>query len=386
MYTLQRVINLLKNVNTSIRTYVLSLMLTSGRKNCIEMARSVGISPKKLYAYLSKSEDNLKEIEKHLFEFAKSTRDKKIKRTLVIDPTAIIKRYAKQIENLCYDKTGCTKNIEKGLVPVCASVVDENIKIALNLDFWVQEKITGKKKYKSKAKIAQELILYLISHGVEFDYVSLDGAFSVPKMFTFFRQTNLKFIMRIARNRCIVTHTGKRAQLKHTSSLKLMRNAREKTIQAELYDETYFFTAQKRKKLAGGWETVFLVSNMNLSAKEQVEAFNLRWPQEKINRTTKQKFGINQCQAITAPKQKAHIMAAFFAHSIIEIAKNDKQTQSVDEVINRFRRCHFCDLVELLAKPATPKFFVRLDSVESSFQNQIQNYYNNAVDSRGLHM
>ena len=390
MCTLQRVINLLKNVNTSIRIYVLSLILTSGRKTCAEMARTVGISPKALYKFLSDAENNTEEIEKQLFDFAKSTRNKKIKRTLVVDPTAIIKRYAQLMEKLCHDKAGCTKNIEKCLVPVCASVVDQNIEIALCIDFWIQEKIIGKKKYKSKVKISQEIILYLIDKGVEFDFVSLDGIYPFFEMFEFLRKNKLKFIMRIATNRCVVTHDGKRAQLKNVPSLKLMRNSREKTIKAKLYDKAYFFTAYKRRKRTGGWETVFLVSNMNLSAKKQVASFNLRWPQEKINRTTKQKFGINQCQVVHASKQKAHIMAGYLAHGIIEVAKNDKQSKqshaSVDEIVNDLRTYHFDDLVSLIRKPTKTESKVKLDPVANPFQNHVQNFHNNVGESNVLHV
>ena len=159
MCTLQRVINLLEKVNFSIRTYVICLILSHGRKNCADMARSVSISPKPLRAYLANAEANSAEIEKMLLVHANETRVDGVKRTLVIDPTAIIKRYAKAIENLCYDKDGCTKHVERVLVPVYASIVDENIKIPLRLDFWVQQKIIGKKLYKSKITIAQALII-----------------------------------------------------------------------------------------------------------------------------------------------------------------------------------------------------------------------------------
>jgi len=221
----------------------------------------------------------------------------------------------------------------------------------------------------------------LVSKGIEFDFVSLDGAFPTPDMFVFFQQNNFKFIMRIPRNRSITVHGEKRMQLQHIPSLKLTRNTREKTIKAELYGETYFFTAHKRKKRFGGWETVFLVSNMDLAAKEQVAAFNLRWPQEKINRTTKQKFGMHQCQALTLPKQKAHIMATFLAHTILEIAKNDKQEESVDKIVNILRQHHFDDLAALIRKPAILKPKQTTDSDASLFQNHIQNFYKNVGES-----
>jgi hypothetical protein len=377
MIMLQRVINLLEKVNPQIRTYVVCLMLTSGRKTCAEMARTVGISEKRLYAFLAAGKDNSQEIEDQLIEFAKSTRDKNIKRTLIVDPTAMIKRYAEIMESLCYDKDGCTKNVEKVIVPVCASVADQNVKITLNVDFWVQRKARGRRKYRSKVEIAQELILHLISKGIEFDFISLDGAFPTPDMFIFFKEEKQDFTMRIPRSRCVVTDDGKRMQLQHIPSLKLTRNSREKTIKAKLYDETYFFTAYKRKKRFGGYETVFLVSNMDLPAKQQVEMYNLRWPQEKINRTSKQKFGMHQCQALALSKQKAHIMAGYLAHTIVEVANIDKQAQSVDEAINIFRAEHFDDLVNTIKKPQKSSHSHLTDCIEVSPQNHVQNFYNN---------
>jgi len=350
------------------------------------MARSVGISADRLYTYLSEAETHSNEIENLLLRYTKETRTKGVRRTLVIDPTAIIKRYARLIENLCHDKDGCTKHVERVLVPVYASIVDENIKIPLCLDFWIQEKVIGKKRYKSKVEVAQALITHLKGKGLEFDFISLDGAFPTPDMFSFFKKNGYKFIMRIPRTRCITMEDGKRTQLQRCQGLKLMRNTREKTFQAKLYDDTYFFTAHKRQCKNGGWEVVFLVSNIDLTAKEQVAAFNLRWPMEKINRTTKQKFGSTQCQAIQASKQRAHIMACFLAHSILEVAQNDKQKNSVDEVVNFIRTFHFNDLLELIASHRKDVSKHNADPVAKHFQNDVQNLFNNAYESNTLYV
>ena len=372
MCTFQRIINLLEKVNPLIRTYVVCLIVSDGRKNCANMARSVNISPKPLYKYLANAESSSKEIRKMLLLQAKQTRIDGVKRALIVDPTNINKRYAKEIDNLCYDKDGCTKHVEYGLTPVYAAVADKNVKIPLRLDFWVQQKITGKKKYRSKAKITIELIYSLIKDGLEFDFVSLDGAFAIPDIYSFFKKQSLKFIMRTPRNRCITTQDGKRVQLKNCPGLKLLRNEREKTVQATLHGDTYFFTAQKRKCKNGGWEVVFLVSNMNLTAKEQIAAFNLRWPVEKVNRTTKQKTGSTQCQALSAAKQEAHILAGFLAHTILEVAQNDKEKYSVDVMVNYLRESHFDDLIELTIKQAKTKQTDRIDLDAKPLQKHIQ--------------
>jgi hypothetical protein len=352
MYIVQNVLNYLKNINHDTRAYLLGLLLSYGRKNCRSMADMTGISVKSLYSFLRNAKENIEEIEKKLIEFANKTHVKDVLRTLVIDPTTLIKSYAIKMEKLSHDRAGSTGHVEKCLVPVYATLVDKNVKIPINLNFWVQEKITGARRYKSKAMLAQELIVYAVQQGIEFDFVSLDGAFAIPVMFAFFKaQVDMCFIMRIPRNRRIKLADGTLVQLQHCPSLKLKRNEREKMIQAELYGEKYFFTAHKRKKRDHTWETVYLVSNMDVSAKEQVAAYNLRWPMEKVIRTTKQKFGAAQSQVIEIEKQQAHLMACFLIHTICESIKNGTQKQSVDEIVNFIRKYHSAELIDAIKKP-----------------------------------
>ena len=79
--------------------------------------------------------------------------------------------------------------------------------------------------------------------------------------------------MRISKGRAIKTYDGVRAQLKNHPALKLHRNEREKVIQAEYQGRTYFFVAYKRRDKDGGYETVYLISNMDQTAKELVAAY-----------------------------------------------------------------------------------------------------------------
>ena len=125
---------------------------------------------------------------------------------------------------------------------------------------------------------------------------------------------------------------------------------------------------------------------MNLPAKEQVESYNLRWPQEKINRTSKQKFGMHQCQALALSKQKAHIMAGYLAHTIIEIANIDKQEESVDKIVNNLRQHHFNDLAVLIRKTPKTKHIPKIDYIEDFAQNYIQNSCNNTGESNAFMM
>ena len=111
----------------------------------------------------------------------------------------------------------------------------------------MQENLTGKRHYKTKAKLTMELISEARKNKVEFDFVPLDGGYAVPVMLDFFDQTNESFVMRIPKSRGITTSDGICAQLQNHPAMKLHRNEREKVVQAVLKGRTYFFVAYKRR-------------------------------------------------------------------------------------------------------------------------------------------
>lgn len=135
MYIIQSVLNHLIKINPIIKTYILSLMLSNGRKNCAAMAHTTNVSSKKLYAFLFDAKTHIQEIEEQLLQLAKTTRNESVQRALIVDPTALIKIYAEKIQKLCYDRSGCTKHTERCLVPIYIALADKNITIPLNLEF-----------------------------------------------------------------------------------------------------------------------------------------------------------------------------------------------------------------------------------------------------------
>ena len=125
---------------------------------------------------------------------------------------------------------------------------------------------------------------------------------------------------KFARNRVIQTVDGKKTQIQKHSRLKLKRNQRKKIICAHYKDQLLFFIAHKRRKKHGGNEVYFIVQNYWLEPDEVVKTYEKRWGIEKIFRTTKQSFGLKDCQCLEWKKQEAHFTACFVAYS--EIAKN----------------------------------------------------------------
>ena len=144
--------------------------------------------------------------------------------------------------------------------------------------------------------------------------------------------------MRMPRNRVVMTKNGVKAQLQKHPALKLVRNERYKTIFAYYKGHWCYFTAHKRKTKHGSAEVVFIISNMNISPKEQAMAYGIRWEVEKIFRTTKQSLGIGHCQAISIEKQRAHIFASFLAYASLMEKKVYKRKKSPEEILAQIRR------------------------------------------------
>lgn len=368
MRAFQRVKKILKNINPLIRNYLICLIVARGRKNCAAMAKATKIPEKFLYSFLDNAKEVTGEMDGILLQLVHKSQDEK---AFGVDPTHIIKPYAKYIEKLCYDRAGTSKRVEHCLVPIYAMVMDKFATIPVSMRFWMQENLTGKRHYKTKAKLTMELISEARKNKVEFDFVPLDGGYAVPEMLDFFDRTKESFVMRIARNRVIITSDGIRAQLKNHPALKLHRNEREKVVQAELGGRKYFLVAYKRKDKDGGYETVYLISNMDKSAKELIAAYNMRWPLEKVIRTTKQKFGAMQCQALEIEKQQAHLTAGFLAYAILEIANIDKQEKSVDALVNLIRDEHIVDLIRLIEKPHKAIDHASPQSIAKPVQNSV---------------
>jgi len=328
---------LVQKLKSIITNYAFSIILTKGSKNCSSMAEETGSSSKKLYKFHKEASSNFSIIKDHLIKkVAKHARNSK-KKVLIIDPSNITKRFAKKIDRLAYDFNVIEKQVTKCLSFVAAAWTNGKITIPLDFLFWQNKKKVSPENYKKKSELAIDLILQLRGL-IKFDYIALDGAFASLFMIDFFTRNNLDFVMRMPKNRVIVTRNGTKAQLKNHPALKLIRNERYKTISACYKGNWCYFTAHKRKTKKGSAEVVFIISSMNIPAKEQALAYGIRWEIEKVFRTIKQSLGVGHCQATSIEKQCAHIFATFLAYTSLIEKKVFKQKKSPEEVLTKIRR------------------------------------------------
>jgi hypothetical protein len=153
-------------------------------------------------AYFSESNEDIARI-KDIFErMAIDLFEKNKLKVLVIDSTRIRKLYARTIEHLCYDYDGCLGCVTKGLTVIVAIIASARASIPLNFKFYISKKACPE-KFLTKIDLAISLTKEVLSGKVRFDYIAMDGGFMSINMITFLIAWNLRFVLRIARNRIV---------------------------------------------------------------------------------------------------------------------------------------------------------------------------------------
>lgn len=319
-----------ESIREQIKLYIASIILSTKKKNCLAMSREVGIPEKKLYAALACKENDKIAMKSYLLNLSKKHTTKSLPSVLIIDPTHISKWFSKKIEKVALEYDGVVDKAMKSLVPVVAAWSNSKITIPLDFLFWVNKRFTD--SYKKKSTIACDLIAHFVKV-LKIDYVVLDGAFASLEVIEFFFSIKVDFCIRIAKNRIIISASGISEQLQNHPDLKLRRNEHCRTIRATYKGLPCYFTAHKMISKNRKVRVVFIVSSLNIPAKEQAKIYRIRWNIEKMFRTMKQSLGLNDCQSTNSEKQAAHILSIFLAYARLEEQKKFKRKKSTEEIL-----------------------------------------------------
>lgn len=348
----QNVINTFVEVKNQISPYIQGLLLHDGRKNCAAMSRKMNVSEKGLRKQLNGADKKIKSIQTNLRTIANETKFLSGSRVFAIDGTNLVKAFAEKIQNLSIDYDGVIRRPAKGLSIMVGALISGLNVIPVDFRFWRnstkligstknKNKKTKKKKktdpnYKTKIMLAIELI-QAWKDLIAFDYLAMDGAFASEKMIAFIESEKLKYSMRVARSRRVVIGI-KELALKDQPALRLNRNERCKSAKGFYKGHACTFTVHKVKNKKRKWETRFIISNLDLTAKGHVIAYGRRWPIDKSFRSMKQYLGLTECQMLSSLKQTLHIFNVFLAYSMATIEKIANAQKNVEEIFKICRQ------------------------------------------------
>ena len=202
-------------------------------------------------------------------------------------------------------------------------------------NFWYNKDLVGN-NYETKTEIACYLIGKYVKNGLQFTHLVADGLYFNKKMVGYLTNNKIKFEMRAHANR-VVNINGSKAQLKHHSKLKLLKNNRNKVVSAMWHDFALFFSVHKRYNRNNEYVIVYQVSTIDTSAKNHLNIYVLRWNIEKMFRTMKQQLGLEHCTARNIEKQSMHISVVFYSYSFLQHEKKRSKLPTAESVVHKLR-------------------------------------------------
>jgi hypothetical protein len=341
---IQRVIK--KNTKVTIKIpkkisqHVAMMIGTDGKKNFASMARLNNVSYRKLHIKKNELNDCIEESMQFLIGTVKNLATKENKGFLIADFTFLQKQFAQHIPSITYDYNGTEKRVSKGLSTGFIFWSNGKITVPLNFNFWGRYKDLGE-LYEKKTDLVKRLIKFAKINEIPFEEILLDGAFASKDMLNFLESEQIKFTIRIPKNRKITSQAGI-FKLSEHPGLQLKKNQKYKTIHGAYKGVFAYFTAHKRAGTNNTKEIVYIISNVNRPPAEHVAEFAKRWDAEKCFRSIKQYLGLADCQSTNADKQKLHIFTVMTAYTVLQLIKFDKKKSSVEAILHliRFQKKH----------------------------------------------
>ena len=339
---------LTKKIKKSFLLYTLGMFLSVERRSCVQIARFWKISHDFLYRFLSKADLFLPVFPTLTMSLIKHFSEQK-KGWLIIDDTIVSKLYSSFLAGIWQIFNPTTKSRDRGLCLVVLAWSNGNVTIPIAFE-WMFARELVQEYYKTKSQIAKELLMNYHKI-VPYLYFLADAHYSTRDgLIPFLRKKKIPFVMKITRTRKI--HTKKvESQVKNHPALKLYRNQRDAKLRAKYGKYWFYLSVHKRKDKRGEYTYTYLISSMNLDAKEYLEVYDGRWKIEVMFRTLKQHFGLAHCSVRDLDKQKAHIYAIFCGFGFVQnemAKKNFENSEDTIKYLRKLKSSIVCNRIEAL--------------------------------------
>lgn len=111
-----------------------------------------------------------------------------------------------------------------------------------------------------------------------------------------------------------------------------------RTISVVWYDMDLELTIVRRFDKNNKESIVFQIATYKALPREHVLNYKKRWQVELINRTTKQKIGIEECYSRKLEIQHRHVAAVLLAYTFAQIERMKSRLDSVEQALRRFEK------------------------------------------------
>lgn len=321
-----------------ILTYSFLLLMSIGRKSFSTLGKKKGRSGSTVARLLQPKSETIKIIK----NICQSMFQESKKLYVIIDDTLIKKFFSSQIEGTgkFYDmKIGRRINAFKLVVGM---ISDGKFSIPIFDDYLFDVDVVEKMVIKPKTKI--EIAQSFVESALELFpnkkiIVVADGLYSTKEFLQWCLDKEVAAEMRMHSNR-VIMYKGKKTSLKNLLMERgICPKGRQmaRTITVQWHNMNLEITVVRRIDKHEKESIVFQVATYKALPREHVEAYDCRWPVEKMIRTSKQHIGLQDCYSTSFNIQQNHIAAVFLAYALAQQDVKRLKLKNPEEAIRRFK-------------------------------------------------
>lgn len=260
---------------------------------------------------------------------------------LIIDDTLVLKLYSKVIPGTSDNYDSADGKSYRSLCSVAAMITDGHIAIPIDQAIWTAlEFAIG--TYKKKWEIAQQLIKK-IHNAIPLYVVLADGLYAVAELLQWLVKQNIRFEMRFHANR-VINDGQSKGQIKYYKKLRLSGKRPMRTIRADWYGMSLYFTAFRRVTKYDKVIVTYQISNHKCSARVHIRSYEYRWHIEKFFRTAKQHLGLSDCQSRKIDLHEKHLLNVFFTYALLQYERMKNRFKNVESAIKSVKALSFYEI------------------------------------------
>jgi Transposase DDE domain len=321
-------------IENTITTYsFLAILINIGKRSFENMGRLIKKSGETIGRMLRTGAVSLEASQKIAQEiFA----DKK-ELFVAIDETTIRKVYSQMMEGTWWlfdTKIGRRINAYKLII---GAITDSKFTVPINAAFTF-----GKEFYADPSK-AQEVTVRLFINTAQKLFPNtkiiavLDGAFANVNYLKWALENNIATEVRMHSNR-VVEYKGKKIKIRDIKELRPKGRQMARTIQVVWQGLFLQLTAVRRIDKRGNETVVFQVATYKATPSKHALAYKNRWPIEKLNRTTKQSLGLQECFSRKIGTQYDHMCAVLLAYAIAQREMKRNRYKNPEQAIRALKK------------------------------------------------
>lgn len=325
-------------IKSTILTYPLLLILSTGKKSCANIGRLI----KKGSHWIANALQPAEKSFEFLHKLCQSIFSKKKKLYLIIDDTLIKKIFALNMQGtgMFYDtKLGRSINAFRLVV---AMISDGRNAIPISCSYLFSKELVDlcTEKFDSKEDIVKKFVnlAYKLFPDAEIVTVA-DGLYASVKFLKWSIESKKPAEVRM-RSNCVIMYNGVKKKLseliKHPC-LRLTGRRTARTFSAVWHDLLLEITMVKRIDKHGVESIVFQAATYKAEPRQHVKAYKIRWYVEMHNRTVKQYLGLGDCFSTSLKIQYNHTAAVLVSYALAQLEMKDRRLKKVEDAIKAIK-------------------------------------------------